>query len=111
MKIVIVGGGTVGYYLAKALLEHNHEPTVVESKKDVCSRLANNLDIPVILGDGTTIEALQEAGAAVRRTIAKANNPKNADVMWNWGWTSPFPASTPLPGSWNGKWICPASST
>lgn len=108
MKIVIVGGGTVGYYLAKALLEHNHEPTVVESKKDVCSRLANNLDIPVILGDGTTIEALQEAGAAkadvliavsgrdeinliacqlgrlefhVRRTIAKANNPKNADVM------------------------------
>ena len=98
----------MGYYLAKALLEHNHEPTVVESKKEACARLANNLDIPVIFGDGTTIEALQEAGTAkadvliavsvqdeinpiacqlgrlefpVRRTIAKANNPKNADVM------------------------------
>ena len=98
----------MGYYLAKALLEHNHEPTVVESKKEACARLANNLDIPVIFGDGTTIEALQEAGTAkadvliavsgqdeinliacqlgrlefhVRPTIAKANNPKHADVM------------------------------
>ena len=108
MKIVIVGGGTVGYYLAKALLEHSHEPTVIESRKEACARLANDLDIPVILGDGTTIESLQEAGADkadaliavsgrdeinliacqlgrlefhIRRTIAKANNPKNADVM------------------------------
>ena len=108
MKIVIVGGGTVGSYLAKALQEHSHEPTVIESRKEACARLANDLDIPVILGDGTTIESLQEAGADkadaliavsgrdeinliacqlgrlefhIRRTIAKANNPKNADVM------------------------------
>lgn len=108
MKIVIIGGGTVGFYLAKALLEHNHEPSIIESNKTVCTRLANNLDIPIIVGDGTTIEALQEAGAAqadaliavagrdeinliacqlarfefhIRRTIAKANNPKNAEVM------------------------------
>ncbi len=108
MKIVIVGGGTVGLYLAKALLEHNHEPTIVEPNKSVCGHLANTLDIPIVVGDGTMIEDLQSAGADdadvliavagrdevnliacqlarfefhVRRTIAKANNPKNAEVM------------------------------
>ena len=64
MKIVIVGGGTVGLYLAKTLLEHDHEPSIVEPNKAVCARLANTLDIPIIAGDGTTIEDLQSAGAA-----------------------------------------------
>ena len=108
MKIVIVGGGTVGLYLAKALLEHNHEPTIVEPNKSVCGHLATPLDIPIVVADGTMIEDLQSAGADdadvliavagrdevnliacqlarfefhVRRTIAKANNPKNAEVM------------------------------
>ena len=112
MKIVIVGGGTVGLYLAKTLLEHDHEPSIVEPNKAVGARLANTLDIPIIAGDGTTIEDLQSAGAAgadvliavagrdevnliacqlarfefhIRRTIAKANNPKNAAVMRNLG--------------------------
>lgn len=108
MKILIVGGGTVGFYLAKTLMEHGHDPVIIESNRSVCARLANNLDIPIILGDGTSVETLQEAGAEtadaliavsgrdeinliacqlaraefhIRRTVAKANNPKNADVM------------------------------
>lgn len=112
MKIVIVGGGSVGYYLAKALMEHNHEPSIVEQNKVVCMRLADELDIPVIHGDGTTIEALGDAGCGnsdaliavtgrdeanliacqlakmefhIQRTVAKANNPKNASVMSDLG--------------------------
>ena len=108
MKILIVGGGTVGYYLARTLMEHGHEPVIIESNRAVCAGLANSLDIPIILGDGTSVETLQEAGADtadaliavsgrdeinliacqlaraefhLRRTVAKANNPKNADVM------------------------------
>ncbi len=108
MKILIVGGGTVGFYLAKTLMEHGHDPVIIESNRSVCAGLANNLDIPIILGDGTSVETLQEAGAEtadaliavsgrdeinliacqlaraefhIRRTVAKANNPKNADVM------------------------------
>lgn len=112
MKIVIVGGGSVGYYLAKALIEHNHAPSIIEHDKNVCVHIADELDIPVIHGDGTTIEALQDAGCAdadalvavtgrdeanliacqlakmefqLQRTVAKANNPKNASVMSDLG--------------------------
>lgn len=112
MKIVIVGGGSVGYYLAKTLMEHNHEPSIIEKNQTVCTRLADELDIPVIQGDGTTIEGLRDAGCDradalvavtgrdeenliacqlaklefhVHRTVAKANNPKNASVMSSLG--------------------------
>ncbi len=108
MKIVIIGGGSVGFYLTKALLEHDHELSVIETDPAACARIANELDLPVIQGDGTTVEALRDAkcGEAnaliavtgqdeanliacqlaklefhVPRTVAKVNNPKNAGIM------------------------------
>ena len=108
MKVIIIGGGKVGYYLLKTLLEHGHEPTIIELDKKTCSSIANELDIPVICGDGTSLETLEEANAAstdavlavsgqdennlvacqlakkifnVPKTVARVNNPKNASVM------------------------------
>ena len=54
MNVIVVGGGKVGYYLAETLLEHDHKPFVIETDKEICRKIANNLDIPVINGDGTT---------------------------------------------------------
>lgn len=108
MKVTVVGGGKVGYYLVKALIEHDHEPTVIEMNKALCAFIANELDIPVICGDGTQIEVLDSANVSdsdaiicvtgtdennliacqlakkifnVNKTVAKVNNPKNAAVM------------------------------
>ena len=112
MKVIIVGGGKVGYYLAQTLLSHGHDPHVIEINKDQCVMLANNLDIPIICGDGSLIEVLRSAGIegadalvgvtgkdennliicqlakkkfGVRRTVARVNNPKNAKVMQQLG--------------------------
>lgn len=108
MKVTVVGGGKVGYYLIKTLLEHGHEPTVIEIDKKNSSYLANELDIPVICGDGTMIPVLEEADVLhtdavicvsgqdeinliacqlskkiynVPKTVARVNNPKNAEAM------------------------------
>ena len=48
MKAIIVGGGKVGYYLAKTLLERNYGVSVVEIKKDICRYFANTLDVTVV---------------------------------------------------------------
>ncbi len=117
MVVIVVGGGKVGYYLAKTLLSHNHNPRLIEIKKDVCRQLANELDIEIINGDGTLIETLRAAGAdkaevlisvagkdednliccqlakrcfGVKKTIAKSNNPKNADIMRRLGIDMPI---------------------
>lgn len=108
MYIIIVGGGKVGFYLAKTLLSYKHEVVVIEPQVELCEKLANQLNITVCNGDGTTLDKLEEVEASradilvatmgrdednliacqlaktsfkIRRTIARVNNPKNIDVF------------------------------
>ena len=108
MKAIVVGGGKVGYYLSRTLLEHGHHPVIIEKQKEKCRRISDDLDIPVINGDGSSLEALTMAGAEnadalisvtgtdednlvvceiakhvfkIPKTIARVNNPKNTDIM------------------------------
>lgn len=108
MNIIVIGGGKIGYYLCRTLIEHGHDPVLIEHEETVAARLADELDIPVIWGDGTMLEPLISAGIekadalvavtgddeknlvscqlakttfSTRRVVAKANDPKNADVM------------------------------
>ncbi|MBQ7835587.1 MAG: TrkA family potassium uptake protein [Ruminiclostridium sp.] len=105
-KIIVTGGGRVGFYLAKALTERNCQVVIIESRKDICKEIADSLDVPVIWGDGTCADVLEKAGARgadvfvavtgrdennliacqtakklfhIPKTVAKANNPKNVD--------------------------------
>ncbi len=105
-KVIIIGGGRIGYYLAKSLIERNMDVSIIEKEKECCRTAADTLHIPVIWGDGTSAAILEKAGAAeadtviavtgrdennliacqtakrlfrVKKTIAKANNPKNVE--------------------------------
>ena len=40
MKTIILGGGRVGYYLAKTLSERSREIVLIERDKEVCRRVA-----------------------------------------------------------------------
>jgi trk system potassium uptake protein TrkA len=108
MKICIVGGGKIGYYLAKTLMEHKHEPIVIEEDPVQCRRLADSLDLTVMCGSGTSPDVLESANLGqcgalvavtgedednlvacqlakqvfhVKRTVARVNNPKNAAIL------------------------------
>ena len=63
MQIIVVGGGKVGYYLSKTLLEHGHRPHIIEKDRALCTRIADDLDVAVICGDGSTLDVLESAGA------------------------------------------------
>ena len=108
MRVCIVGGGKVGYYLAKTLLEHGHTPVLIEDDPAMCRKVADSLDLTVVCGDGTFAEVQESADVAhcsamvavtgrdednlivcqlakqvfkVKRTVARVNNPKNAAVL------------------------------
>jgi trk system potassium uptake protein TrkA len=108
MYIVIAGGGKLGFYLVKTLLSYKHKITIIEPQKDLCEKIANQLNISVVNGDGTSIEYLTESDVSkadifiavtgrdeenliacrlakrkfgVKRTIARVNNPKNITVF------------------------------
>lgn len=115
MHIIIVGGGKLGYYLAKTLVPQRHHLVLIEEDPDMCQKIAGeltDLGITLIHGDGTSVSDLREAEIEdadiliavtghdqnnlvacqlaknyfnVPRTIARVNNPKNINVFRSLG--------------------------
>ena len=112
MKVCIAGGGKVGMYLAQSLLTHRHKVTIIEPQEALCRTLADTLDIPVICGDSVSFDTLRTADVAscdafvavtgsdednlvacqiakrefgVDRTVARASNPKNRELLHTLG--------------------------
>ena len=61
MKIVIVGAGAVGSYLAERLSIEGQDVTVIESDPVVAARLDAEVDCQVITGNGASAKTLEEA--------------------------------------------------
>lgn len=108
MYIIVVGGGKVGYYLTKSLLEEGYEVLVIEKDPRKCAVLMDELGANVLQGDGCEVSYMMEAGMGradvvvavtgddednlvvcqvakhkfnVPRTIARINNPKNERIF------------------------------
>lgn len=58
-KVMIIGGGKTGYYLAERLAEYGSQVKIVETDRERCHYLSNKLrNVMVINGDGTNIQLL-----------------------------------------------------
>lgn len=104
MFVIVVGGGKVGYYLTKELIESGHEVVLLEKDPARADQIADEIGSVVLARDGCEGKYLAEAGAnradivaavtgddednlvicqmakhhfSVPRTIARVNNPKN----------------------------------
>ncbi len=64
MRIIIIGGGIVGYSLAEYLLRDKHRISLVESDQHLCQAISEKLDMQVINGSGSSPAVLKEAGVA-----------------------------------------------
>lgn len=62
MKIIIVGCGKVGYALCQQLNDEGHDITLIDKSADRLQPVADNLDIRVMTGNGTSFLVQQEAG-------------------------------------------------
>lgn len=61
MKVVIIGAGEVGYFLAKRLISEGHDVTIIENNPERHRRAVETLDASVILGNGTSVAVQQQA--------------------------------------------------
>ncbi|MCM8791851.1 MAG: NAD-binding protein [Candidatus Omnitrophica bacterium] len=123
MYIIIVGVGKVGYFLAKHLAKDKHKVVLIEKDKNLCSQLAEELDVLIINGDGCDPLYLEKAGAAqadvvaavtgedednliicqlakerfsVKRTVGRINDPQNERLFTELGVDVPIDATAIL---------------
>lgn len=108
MYVIIVGGGKVGYYLARHLQEEGQEVTLIEKDAERAEWLEGQLGSIVMRGDGDEMAFLVTTGMeradavlavtgddednlvalqlakrrfAVPLTIARVNNPANVEIF------------------------------
>jgi trk system potassium uptake protein TrkA len=108
MYILVVGGGKVGYYLTKTLVNEGFEILLIEKNPRKVATYGERFGSVVVEGDGAELATLEAAGAAradvvvavtgddednlvvcqtakklfnVPRTIARVNNPKNEEIF------------------------------
>jgi trk system potassium uptake protein TrkA len=102
--MLIVGGGKVGWNLARELIDKGHEVTLIESDRERYLTVEQELEHRVLYGDASELWVLERAGIAragmviavtgddednllicqvakdkydVDRVIARVNNPRN----------------------------------
>jgi len=108
MYMIVVGGGRVGYYLTRALLDEGHEVLVIEQNATYCDVINDELGSVCLRGDGCEAATLAQAGTDradmliavtgddednlvacqvakhkfnVPRTIARIRNPQNEVIF------------------------------
>jgi len=62
MKIVIVGAGNAGRYLAKRLCGERHSVVMIDERMDVLQQAEASLDVMTLCGSGSDPEILEQAG-------------------------------------------------
>ena len=112
MYMIIGGGGDIGYYLTKSLLNQGHEVLLLEKGSARYQALNEELGPAVVRGDACEARTMEEVGASradviiavtgddednlvicqmakkrykVGRTIARVNNPKHAEIFQKLG--------------------------
>lgn len=117
MYMIIIGGGSVGYHLCKALLKDGHEVLVLDKDTTKCENFEDELGSVCVRGDGCEVATLAEAGVSraevfiaatdedednlvacqiakhkfgVPRTIARVNDPKNEEIFRKLGIDCPI---------------------
>ncbi len=64
-SVFVVGGGKIGYYLAKQLLADKVKVTLIDMDEDICKQLSETLpDAEILCGDGSDQEVLEEEDIA-----------------------------------------------
>jgi trk system potassium uptake protein len=108
MYMIVVGGGKVGYHLAKTLINEGHEVLIIEKDRSRIEFITGELGSICLHGDGCEASVQADAGTAradmlvavtgddednlvacqvakhkfkVPRTIARISNPKNEKLF------------------------------
>ena len=120
MKIILIGGSKLAYFLAKQFASKNYYTTIINADLEEATILSRNLKATVIHGQGSDPITLGEAGAlqadvvlslttqdednliacqiaqkeyGVPRTIALVNDPENQQIFEKLGITVAFSAT------------------
>ncbi|ACM23656.1 TrkA-N domain protein [Thermotoga neapolitana LA10] len=115
MKVIIIGGETTAYYLARSMTSRRYGVVLINKDRELCEEFAKKLKATVIHGDGSQKEVLRDAEPSkndvvviltprdevnlfiaqlamkefgVRRVVSLVNDPGNIEIFKRMGITT-----------------------
>lgn len=81
VHVVIVGAGEVGGFLAERLLAEDHDVAVVEKDPTRAAEIGALLDVQVVVGSGSSPEAMADAGLAKAQLMASVTENDEVNLI------------------------------
>ena len=81
MRIIIVGAGAVGSYLAERLSSGGQDVVVIEDNETQAAALQESIDALVLHGNGASVHMLEEAGAANTDLLIAVTSSDGANIL------------------------------
>ncbi|HET9259629.1 MAG TPA: Trk system potassium transporter TrkA [Acidimicrobiia bacterium] len=81
MRIIIVGAGAVGSYLAERLSSGGQDVIVIEDNETRAAELQERIDALVLHGNGASVHMLEEAGAEDTDLLIAVTSSDGANIL------------------------------
>jgi trk system potassium uptake protein len=81
MRVIIVGCGRVGAYLARSLVAAGHQVAVVDRVSAAFKRLGPDFPGELVLGTGIDEDVLRQAGIEQADALVAVTNGDNTNIM------------------------------
>ena len=81
MKIVVVGAGEVGFYIASHLANENKNVVVIDNDDNALRRVSDNIDVQVLKGSGSSPVVLAEAGIESAEIFLAVTNSDETNLV------------------------------
>ena len=81
MNIIIAGDGEAGFYLAEALVDSNHDITVVDPHDELLKMIEAHTDLMTIVGDSNSVGVLKRANVSKADLVISVLHDETINIL------------------------------
>ncbi len=81
MRIIVVGAGEVGTYVADRLSGQGHDVTLIEVNSQRCRQIQSELDVEILRGSGTDPDVLAEAQVGKAELLVAVTKRDEVNIL------------------------------
>lgn len=81
MNIFIAGDGEVGFYIAEALVNSNHDITIIDPHEELLKMVESHADLLTIVGESNSVSVLKQAGVEKADLVISVLHDETVNII------------------------------
>ncbi len=81
MRIIVIGAGNAGTYLAAKLSEEQHDIVIIDRDYEALKDIQTSIDVQTIEGDGSNPEILEDAGIRKAQLLVAVTDRDEVNIL------------------------------